>query len=186
MRIVGGKYKRTLLPVDDRPGLRPTPERVRETVFDWLGHLLGGLAGRTVLDMFAGTGALGLEAVSRGAARAVLVEADRRGAAALSAVAARLGEAGNVQVVCADALRWLAGSGDVFDVVFIDPPFAADLHRQAAELAKAHLAPGGLIYLESDREFDDAWLAGLGLEAVRRSRAGAVFFLLAEPRNTLQ
>lgn len=101
MRIIGGRFKRTPLAVQDREGLRPTPDRVRETVFDWLMHLSGGtIEDLTVLDMFAGSGAMGLEAASRGARRVVCTELNRKSAAQIRAVVEKLGAAGTVNVVC--------------------------------------------------------------------------------------
>src|SRR5580765_3370760 len=119
LRIVGGKYRSRMLRVPARPGLRPTPDRVRETLFNWLGQWLDGLA---CLDLFAGSGALGFEAASRGAARVVMVESDRAAFAALEATRERIG-ARAVELVQGDALRYLAQGGERFDVVFLDPPF---------------------------------------------------------------
>ena len=180
VRIVGGRYKRTPLSVADREGLRPTPERVRETVFDWLAHLLGGLEGISCCDMFAGSGAPGLEAASRGASRVVSIELDRRGAAAIRATVQKLSAADVVEVVQADALAWLARSDERFDVIFIDPPFAAGLHAQALAAARARLRPGGLVYWDSDCEAGEALLAAQGWGVVRAGRAGAVFYRLLE------
>ena len=121
VRIIGGLWKRSKLAVPDLPGLRPTPDRVRETVFNWLGQTLAGLR---VLDLYAGSGALGLEAASRGAASVLLIEQHPRCVAAIAAAAQRLG-ATQVQVRAADALasaQSLARAGERFDVIFIDPP----------------------------------------------------------------
>ena len=178
VRIVGGIYKRTPLTVGNRPGLRPTPERVRETVFDWLNHLLGGLAGITCCDMFAGSGALGFEAASRGAQRVVSIELDRRGCMGLRALVEKLGAQDVVEVVQADALSWLRTSEELFDVIFIDPPFAADLFKPAAAVALKRLKPQGLVYLESDRNFGEEELAAMRLVTVRSGKAGAVFYRL--------
>ncbi len=178
VRIVGGIYKRTPLTVGNRPGLRPTPERVRETVFDWLNHLLGGLAGITCCDMFAGSGALGFEAASRGAQRVVSIELDRRGCMGLRAIVEKLGAQDVVEVVQADALSWLRTSEELFDVIFIDPPFAADLFKPAAAVALKRLKPQGLVYLESDRNFGEEELAAMRLVTVRSGKAGAVFYRL--------
>ncbi len=178
VRIVGGIYKRTPLTVGNRSGLRPTPERVRETVFDWLNHLLGGLAGITCCDMFAGSGALGFEAASRGAQRVVSIELDRRGCMGLRAIVEKLGAQDVVEVVQADALSWLRTSEELFDVIFIDPPFAADLFKPAAAVALKRLKPQGLVYLESDRNFGEEELAAMRLVTVRSGKAGAVFYRL--------
>src|SRR6185369_15108862 len=119
LRIVGGKYRSRLLRVASRPGLRPTPDRVRETLFNWLGQELTGLA---CLDLFAGSGALGFEAASRGAARVVLVEKDRVALAELERSLAALGAA-QVSIVAGDAHAFLKREQALFDVVFLDPPF---------------------------------------------------------------
>src|SRR5476649_1681914 len=119
LRIVGGKYRSRVLRVPARPGLRPTPDRVRETLFNWLGQDLTGLA---CLDLFAGSGALGFEAASRGAARVVMVEKDRAAVAELERSRATLGAA-QVAVVDGDAALYLAREQERFDVVFLDPPF---------------------------------------------------------------
>jgi 16S rRNA (guanine966-N2)-methyltransferase len=150
VRIIAGEWRGRRLPVPDLPGLRPSGDRSRETLFNWL---QGKLAGARCLDLFAGTGALGLEAVSRGAASAVLVEKDRAAAAQLRANASLL-QAANVDIVHSDALAWLqnqpAGS---FDLVFIDPPFGQGLASAALELLEQReiLQSSGLVYLETAR-----------------------------------
>ncbi|GAB3045295.1 16S rRNA (guanine(966)-N(2))-methyltransferase RsmD [Stenotrophomonas tumulicola] len=147
VRIIGGQWRNTRLPVPALPGLRPSSDRVRETLFNWLMPRLGGAR---VLDLFAGSGALGLEAVSRGAAHATLVERDPQLAGNLSAIVARLGAEERVQVVQADALRWLQGSPAArADIVFVDPPFAAGLWDSVLGLLPRHLAAGAWLYLES-------------------------------------
>ena len=150
VRIIGGRWRNTRLPVPDRPGLRPSSDRVRETLFNWL---MPKLVGARVLDAFAGSGALGLEAVSRGAAQAVLIERDAGLADALRHAVARLGGGDRIQVVGADALAWLerAPAGP-FDVVFLDPPFAAGLWDAALRALPRHLADDAWVYLESPRE----------------------------------
>ena len=128
IRIIGGSLRNSRLEVPDRPGLRPTPERVRETLFNWLAPVI---AGSRCLDLFAGTGALGVEALSRGAARAQFVERDGRAVQALRANLARL-KAADGRVAEADALAWLQGEAEPFDLVFLDPPFAAAAWTPAA------------------------------------------------------
>ena len=148
VRIVGGRWRGTRLAVPDIQGLRPTSDRVRETLFNWLQP---ALPGTTVLDLFAGSGALGLEAVSRGAARAWLVERDPSQAAALRATVQRLEAGDRVQVVQDDALRWLAGGhqGAGFDIAFLDPPFDGDLWQAALGALLPRMARPSWIYLES-------------------------------------
>jgi len=145
VRIIAGSLRGSKLPVAERPGLRPTSDRARETLFNWLQQ---ELAGRRVLDLFAGSGALGFEAASRGAAEVLLVERDAQLAASLRDSAQRL-HAGQVQVECADALAWLARSPDrAFDLVFLDPPFGAGLHAPAVQALAPWLAPRAWVYVE--------------------------------------
>ncbi len=164
VRIIAGHLRGSKLPVADRPGLRPSTDRVRETLFNWLQSVTPG---SRVLDLFAGTGALGFEAASRGAAEVLLVERDAGLAESLRATAARLKAAG-VQVQMADALAWLQGpSTPRFDLVFLDPPFEAGLWETAAGRLGPWLAPGAWIYVESP-----ATLAPKVPEAWRLHREG--------------
>ncbi len=178
MRIIGGRWKRSLLPVLDAEGLRPTPDRVRETLFNWLGQDLSGLS---CLDLFAGSGALGFEAASRGAAAVTLVEANPRVAKQLRDNQYRL-DAAQVRVMQSDAFaaaaRMAAAS---FDVVFLDPPFAQDWLGPALEHAARLTRPGGAVYVETDRTLigPDAPVPA-SLEVVRQARAGAVNFYLLQ------
>jgi 16S rRNA (guanine(966)-N(2))-methyltransferase RsmD len=171
VRIIGGQWKRTPLAVLDKPGLRPTPDRVRETLFNWLGH---DLAGWRCADVFAGTGALGLEAASRGAAQVLLVEQDPELVTRLREVKKRLA-ADTVTIERANGLtvlQRLAGAG--LDLVFLDPPFDAPVFDRALAGAQAALAPEGLLYLEAPRAWTEAELARLGLALRRHLKAGAV------------
>lgn len=179
VRIIGGQWKRTPLPVADRPGLRPTPVRVRETLFNWLGQDLTGLR---CLDAFAGTGALGLEAASRGAAEVVLVENDAHLVKTLLALKTRL-KTDAVRVERGDgvaALQQRRGQG--LDVVFLDPPFADGgneaLFGAALQAARQALRDDGLIYLEAPRPWGADELAQLGLQVHRQGKAGVVAFHL--------
>ncbi|TDX27874.1 16S rRNA (guanine966-N2)-methyltransferase [Modicisalibacter xianhensis] len=149
LRIIGGRFRRRLLPVADSPGLRPTPDRVRETLFNWLAF---DLAGRHVLDLFAGTGALGLEALSRGAERARFVESDAGVARLIEANLATLGATG--QVVVRDALDFLDEPATPFGVVFLDPPFRRELAGPACDLLERRgwLTNDALIYVETEAE----------------------------------
>ena len=146
VRIIGGDRRGTRLPVADREGLRPTADRVRETLFNWLQPMLPGAR---VLDLFAGTGALGLEAVSRGAREAVLVERDPQLAEDLRQLAARLPGGERVQVVCADALAWLRTAPGGFDLAFVDPPFAGDLWDPALAALDSRMPEEAWLYVES-------------------------------------
>ena len=180
VRIIGGLLKRSPLSVPDREGLRPTPDRVRETLFDWLTHLIGGDWSRTrVLDMFSGSGAMALEAVSRDAAGATAIEKDRGAARMIEATAEKLHVTDRLTVICADSLAWVERCSEAFDIVFIDPPFASRLQLRAAKAALPRLTPAGFIYLESEEEISEDALAEIGLASVRRGKAGTVHFLLA-------
>ena len=150
VRIIGGRWRGTRLAVAASPGLRPSGDRVRETLFNWL---MPVLAGARVVDVFAGTGALGLEAVSRGAAHAVLVERDAALARSLSETVARLSAQESIEVAHGDALAWLGRQAPAsFDVAFVDPPFDADLWQPALAALLPKLAPGAWLYVESPPE----------------------------------
>ena len=147
IRIIGGRWRGTRLPVPDRPGLRPTSDRVRETLFNWLAP---ALPGARVLDLFAGTGALGIEAVSRGAASAVLVEHDPGAAQGLRDTAAGLQGGGALHVVRSDALAWLHAQADAaFDIAFVDPPFDANLWGGVLPVLAPKLSPRAWLYVEA-------------------------------------
>ena len=146
VRIIAGEWRGRRLPVADIPGLRPTGDRVRETLFNWLQPRV---AGARVLDLFAGTGVLGLEAVSRGAREAVLVEQDRQAVANLRSTVEMLGAADRVEVIRADGLGWLGTGPPPFDLIFLDPPFEADLWNALLEKIPAYLSAGGQVYLEN-------------------------------------
>ena len=171
VRLIGGRWRGSKLPVPERPGLRPTPDRVRETLFNWLGQ---DLTGWRVLDAFAGSGALGLEAASRGAAQVVLLERDAALARGLEAQRQRLGGQ-TVRVECAEALGWMAraaqASGGAFDLVLLDPPFDAGLLAPAVRAALPMLARGGWLYAETGAPLD---ALEAGLVAHRTLVAGAV------------
>jgi 16S rRNA (guanine(966)-N(2))-methyltransferase RsmD len=170
VRIIGGQWKRTKLPVRDKPGLRPTPDRVRETLFNWLGQ---DLAGWRCIDAFAGTGALGFEAASRGAARVLLVEQDPELVELLRSTRAKL-QAQAVEVQRGNGLSALASAPGSFDAVFLDPPFDAQLWDKALRAAAGALAPDGFIYLEAPTEWNGAQLVPFGLAVARHLKAGAV------------
>jgi len=173
IRIIGGTLRNSRLVVPDLPGLRPTSDRVRETLFNWLQPVL---AGSRCLDLFAGTGALGIEALSRGAAEVTLVDRDPKLAAALRANLARLKVHGDV--VAQDALRWLTGTARPFDIVLLDPPFALDAWEAAARQLEVGgwLAPSAWIYVEAPRgatfELPASWLPH------REGAAGEVVYAL--------
>ncbi|AIF47179.1 16S rRNA (guanine(966)-N(2))-methyltransferase RsmD [Dyella japonica] len=150
IRIIGGQLRNSRLDVPDLPGLRPTPERVRETLFNWLAPVMSGAR---CLDLCAGTGALGIEALSRGAAGVQFVERDARAAQALRDNLARLKAEGG-QVAAVDAQVYLQGTAQPFGLVFLDPPFALDLWTPLAQRLEqgGWLAPSAWIYVESPRQ----------------------------------
>jgi 16S rRNA (guanine966-N2)-methyltransferase len=181
IRIIGGDWKRTPLPVLDLDGLRPTPDRVRETLFNWLGQRLDGLR---CLDLFAGSGALGFEAASRGAARVLMVERHGKAAGQLRANQARLAP-NTIEVAEADALRLAASlAPGSFDVVFLDPPFDSDLLGRALELAAPLVSAEGFLYVEAGDALDVAQTPALaGWTIVRQGKAGAVHYHLLQHEN---
>lgn len=171
VRIVGGQWRRRVLRFPDSQGLRPTPDRVRETLFNWLGQ---DLSGQACLDLFAGSGALGFEAASRGAERVVLVEQSPRVLASLKENAALLGTGGKVEIVRADALQYLVSAGSKFDTIFLDPPYNQGWIDRLATYLPTVLNEDGAIYVEAEYEIDSLgdW------RTVRRGRAGEVNFHL--------
>lgn len=189
VRIIGGAWKRTPLPVLDALGLRPTPDRVRETVFNWINHQMPGDWERAdVLDLFAGSGALGFEAASRGAQSVTMVDTVGAVVRQLELIKDKL-KADKVRILRADALavaRDLAQRGQRFDVIFLDPPYQQDFLVQALPLCAALLKDGGVVYAESGERLpfadDDtavdgpAWLQAWQL--VRSDKAGMVHYHL--------
>ena len=171
VRIVGGQWRSRLLPVADAPGLRPTPDRVREALFNWLGQDLGGWR---CVDAFAGSGALGFEAASRGAVDVQMVERDPALVTALKGVRTQLG-AEAVHVQRGDGVAALAAlpAGSV-DLVLLDPPFDSDVFERALQSAARAVGANGHVYLEAPRAWVDAELAALGLGVKRHLKAGAV------------
>jgi 16S rRNA (guanine966-N2)-methyltransferase len=171
VRIIGGSLRGSRLAVADAPGLRPTPQRLRQTLFDWLAPVIDGAR---VLDAFAGTGALGIEALSRGAREAVLLERDRIRADAIAGDLLRLQQTAG-QVLCVDTLVALATPpAERFDVVFLDPPFDAGAWTRAAALLDANrwLAPAAWVYVES--RLNDSWDVPARWRIHRQREAGAV------------
>lgn len=172
VRIVGGKWRSRLLEVASVPGLRPTPDRVRETVFNWLGQDLTGMA---VLDLFAGTGAMGFEAASRGASKVTMVEQSSAACAALQQAVKTL-QAEGVEIVRGDAVKFAATTSAGFDVIFLDPPYNKGLIERVEPLLAGMLTPGGWLYVEAERPMSE-----LGpYNAVRQGKAGQVFYQLMQ------
>ncbi|WP_077003485.1 RsmD family RNA methyltransferase [Variovorax sp. KK3] len=188
VRIIGGQWKRTRLAVADKPGLRPTPDRVRETLFNWLASLAGAsggeLPGWHCIDAFAGTGALGFEAASRGAASVLLCEQDNALVLPMQALKAKL-EAEAVRIERGNGVTALerAAAGSMH-AVFLDPPFdATQLYEPALRAAVRALRPDGVVYLEAARLWADDELAALGLTLYRHLKAGAVHAHLLMPSS---
>ncbi len=181
VRIIGGDWKRTPLQVLDIEGLRPTPDRVRETLFNWLGQRLDGWR---CLDLFAGTGALGFEAASRGATRVLMVERNAKAARQLREIRERL-SAQAVEVVEADGLKLASGLPPrSFEIVFLDPPFGEQLLGRALESAAPLVAEDGYLYVESGEPLVPESVAALaGWQIVRHGKAGAVHYHLLQREN---
>lgn len=172
VRIVGGRWRRRLIRFASSAHLRPTPDRVRETLFNWLGQTLDT---KSCLDLFAGSGALGFEAASRGAANVVMVETNRD-ACALLACNVKLLDAENIEVRSEDAFAFLTSDQREFDIIFLDPPFQQESLPRLLGMLRPHLAPGGRVYVEAAQipEFPP------GCVITRRSKVGQVNFLLLE------
>jgi 16S rRNA (guanine966-N2)-methyltransferase len=176
VRIIGGGWRGRRVSFPDVPGLRPTPDRVRETLFNWLQH---SLVDSRCLDLFAGSGALGLEALSRGASEVVFVEQAQLAARTLAAELQRLGGADRARVVEVGASRFLRTPGEPFDVVFLDPPFGSDaLAEYVGKLdAGRWVKNGGLVYLENERTAGVPTLPP-GWELLKSKSAGEVGYHL--------
>ncbi len=171
VRIIGGEFRRRVLKLPDSEGLRPTPDRVRETLFNWLGQELDGWH---CLDLFAGSGALGFEAMSRGAARVVLVEKVPAVLDALRANAAMLNQPPALEIVRGDALQYLASAQPGFDLVFLDPPFRKGWIEKIEPLLGKVLKAEAAVYVETEQEIESlgAW------RTVRHGKAGEVHYHL--------
>lgn len=173
IRITGGEWRSRLIQVADAPGLRPTPDRVREILFNWLGQDLTGLG---CLDLFAGSGILGFEAASRGAAHVTLVEKDRRVFTQLQSNAAAL-KLPRLELVCGDALKFAPTRR--FDLILLDPPYHQGWLDRVAPNLEAWAAPGARIYAEAEHALEalGAW------RVVKQGHAGQVFYHLLEPQE---
>lgn len=176
VRIIGGEWRSRVIEFPDALGLRPTPDRVRETLFNWLGQTCRN---QHCLDLFAGTGALGFEAASRGAASVIMLEQDRDAADALAHNQTKLA-AITCKIIRGDALKFIASSIEKFDVIFVDPPFASQLMPQLLPLLSNKLTPTGVIYAEWGEPLANllAEHSVTGLSMVKQGRAGAVHFAL--------
>jgi 16S rRNA (guanine966-N2)-methyltransferase len=183
LRIIGGEWRGRKLAFADVPGLRPTGDRIRETLFNWLAPYLPGAR---CLDLFAGSGALGLEAASRGASRVVMLDRAPAVVRLLREHCATL-HAGSVEVLQADALQYLGGTAEPCDIVFLDPPFHQGLLQPCCERLETHgwLAPRAWIYLEAERELGEPALPE-GWVLHRSKAAGEVGYYLATRSDATQ
>ena len=177
VRIIGGLYKRSKIPVGSQPGLRPTPDRVRETLFNWLGQ---DLSGWRCADVFAGTGVLGFEAASRGAAEVLVFEQESALADKLKALQIKL-KASRVKVERGDGVSLLrrVNPGSL-QLVFLDPPYESNQFETALKAAALAIGATGFIYLEAPKAWTDEELVDLGLKVHRFGKAGAVHFHLLQ------
>lgn len=175
IRIIGGQFKRTPITVPDVPGLRPTPDRIRETVFNWIQHFWGGVyEDKSVLDLFAGSGALGFEAASRGVSHVQMVEPNPLALSHLRQLRDKL-KLEQVRIHSQDAVSVLKRmDASRFDLVMLDPPFGSDLLEQVKPYLQSIVKPGGLVYVESDIPAE----LGEDFSLERESKAGMVFFRL--------
>ena len=171
VRIIGGQYRRRVLKFPDSEGLRPTPDRVRETLFNWLGQELDGWH---CLDLFAGSGALGFEAASRGAAKVVLIEQAPRVIAALRDNAEMLGNPSALEIKRVDAIQYLSSTKSKFDLIFLDPPYSKGWLDRLEPLLASVLKENAAIYVEAEKQLE----ALADWRTVRHGRAGEVHFHL--------
>ncbi|HSH72194.1 MAG TPA: 16S rRNA (guanine(966)-N(2))-methyltransferase RsmD [Methylophilaceae bacterium] len=174
VRIGGGEWRSRLLTFPDVPGLRPTPDRVRQTLFNWLGQELHGLS---CLDLFSGTGVMGFEALSRGAKLAVMVEKAKPAYLALQQNKQLL-KAEAAQVLNLDAMQFLAQNRQLFDVIFLDPPYHQDWLAKLLPLMSQHIAADGLLYVEAEYALTD----DVQWQVIKHGKAGSVFYHLLKSR----
>jgi len=170
VRIIGGNLRSRIISFPDAEGLRPTPDRVRETLFNWLGQTLNG---RTCLDLFAGSGALGFEAASRGAERVVMVE---RNSIVCRALRENLNKIGCTHVFlhCLDGLEFITQDTQRYDVIFLDPPFDGNILPGLLEILPRHLSEEGMVYLETGLPIE----VQIPWKVVKSGKAGQVYFQL--------
>ncbi len=183
VRIIAGLWRKTPLVVSNLDGLRPTGDRIRETLFNWITHFKGDYSSLTGLDFFAGSGAVGFEFASRGAKEVVLVEKNRIAIKALKATKEKL-HAEQIRIIEGDAFAKVEQLQDQFDVIFVDPPFAMNFHEKALNVALNHLKPEGLLYVESPKEWDaEKVINELNLDVMREATAGAVTYRLLKRKD---
>lgn len=175
VRIIAGEWRSRKLPVVDLPGLRPTTDRLRETLFNWLQH---SVIEARCLDLFAGSGALGFEAASRGAKKVTMIERDRKASQGLQQ-SVELLKTDKVEVVQADAMVWLEKTDQVFDLIFLDPPFDQNLGSKALDklINSRCIKSGTLIYLEEEKQATEMIIPE-NLECIKQGKAGHVRYSL--------
>lgn len=175
LRIIAGHWRSRVITFPKRSELRPTPDRVRETLFNWLGQ---DLSGKKCLDLFAGSGALGFEALSRGAARVVMVERDPVVFSSLDQNKRNLSAIG-LELVKDDALKFIRRTKTKYDLIFLDPPYRGNDLIHVLALIPAHLAPDGVVYVESPRmiDFEKPW------KVLKKDKAGQVHYHLVQWKN---
>ncbi len=175
VRIIGGEWRSRLLSFPNNADLRPTADRIRETLFNWLGQDLNDFK---CLDLFAGSGALGFEAASRGARRVVMVESDARIYTALRENKEKL-SANQIELLKMDAVAFLKSDTQKFDVIFLDPPYRLDLLPTVLPLLPEHIESNGAVYIETEGDWrpNDAW------QVMRSGKAGKVYYQLLELRS---
>ncbi len=184
LRIIAGRWRRRRISFDSKADIRPTTDSARETLFNWL---QGAIEGAVCLDLFAGSGALGFEALSRGAKEVVLVDSDRRCVRSLNQTAADL-ESNDCSIVQKDGLVFLRQTGRHFDIVFLDPPFRTQLAIRALSLLHSEecLSPDARIYLETEREFSEMNLEK-DWNIVRHFRSGSrCHYLLSRKQEVIE
>ena len=176
LRIIGGEWRRRVLRFPEAEGLRPTPDRVRETLFNWLGQDCSGM---TCLDLFAGSGALGFEAASRGAEKVLMVESAPKVAEALQTNARLLAAEDRVEVLRQDAVKFASSTPLRFDLVFLDPPYRQGWIEQISPLLPRLLHPEGLVYVEAEAPLEACgeW------RTVKHGKAGQVYFHLMQQEH---
>ena len=183
VRIIAGVWRRTPLTVSDTQGLRPTGDRIRETLFNWLTFLYGDFSNRSALDMFAGSGALGFEFGSRGGQRIVMVEKNTSAYSLLKAAQEKL-KANQIELLRGDVFSLLSKHNEHFDIIFIDPPFNLNYHEKAITVALSHLKTDGVMYGESPNEWSCKELfERLHLEIIREGHSGAVAYRLVKIKD---
>lgn len=174
VRIGGGTWRSRLIKFSDSEGLRPTPDRVRQTLFNWLGQ---DLTGKTCLDLFAGTAVLGFEALSRNAKSALIIEKTPTVYKTILENKAML-KADNAQVLNLDALTFLGKNQQAFDVIFLDPPYGQGWLAQVLPLLPTHLNADGVVYAEAEYELKGADMLGETWQMIKQSKAGNVYYHL--------